>query len=113
MIGSRGQTVDLPPHGCAVICCAVGSGLAHRRQPPPRRDNDYFHRGTVFFYSEKKNCLRTTRAHLKGSVEKSASCNLLISFVKIYFYSARSFELLQLRGGNTESVCLCTSQCLV
>lgn len=49
MIGSRGQTVDLSPHGCAVISCAVGSGLAHRRQPLPHRDSDYFYRGTMFW----------------------------------------------------------------
>lgn len=48
VIGSRGQTVDLSPHGCAVICCAVGSGLARRRRAPPHRDNDYFRRGAMF-----------------------------------------------------------------
>ncbi len=31
VIDSRGQTVDLSPHDCAVIYFAVGSGLAHRR----------------------------------------------------------------------------------
>lgn len=48
VIGSRGQTVDLSLHGCAVIYCAVGSGLTHSRQPTPHRDNDYVHRGTMF-----------------------------------------------------------------
>lgn len=33
VIGSRGQTVDLSPHGCAVIYCAVGSGL-HTQEAP-------------------------------------------------------------------------------
>lgn len=31
--GSRGQAVDLPPRGCALICCAVGSGLKRSRRP--------------------------------------------------------------------------------
>lgn len=31
--GSRGQAVDLPPRGGALICCAVGSGLKRSRRP--------------------------------------------------------------------------------
>lgn len=33
VMGSRGQAVDLPPRGCALICCAVGSGLKRSRRP--------------------------------------------------------------------------------
>lgn len=42
----RGQTVDLSPHGRAVIYYAEDSGLARGRRRPPHRDNDYFHRRT-------------------------------------------------------------------
>lgn len=46
--GSRGQTIDPCPRRCTVIFCAVGSGVSHRRLPPPHRDSDYFLRGTMF-----------------------------------------------------------------
>lgn len=43
MTGSRGRAADPPPRGCALICCAVGSGAAD-----DHRDPDCFHRPAMF-----------------------------------------------------------------
>lgn len=102
VIGSRGQTVDLSPHGCAVICCAVGSGLAHRRRAPPHRDNDYFHRGAMFW--ERWNTVweqqheRIWRAEWRNLSPAFVCRDLFLFFPLIYF----------------RRMCFCVlSQCLV
>lgn len=66
-MGSGGQTVDLPPHGCAI---AVGSGPAHGREALPHRDNDYFHRGA-------RRISNNTRLPKGASIEKQAFYKLL------------------------------------
>lgn len=53
VIGSGGQTADLSPHSCAVICCAVGSGRPLTQEAPTATQRQLLHPQRLFHSEEK------------------------------------------------------------